>query len=194
MVHLMRLATSRVELLPVLPDFLDALYALETAADVVDTWRLRGTVPPPAGYEASLWKGVADQRVIISRSRGELVGLVQLYNVDPWLRHGWFSVIVDPAARGTGVGIEALMLFVEHCFTHWGLRQLLATVLEENYARFRSGPGRNFEHAGVLRERVLLRGEPHDVHVLWLTPETFSRQSALIRRAMARAAANRSTS
>ncbi len=182
-----RLATNRVELLPVLPDFLEALHAIETAPDVIDSWRLRGAAPAFADYEASLWHGVADQRVLVRPSNGEVLGLVQLYNVDPRLRHGWFSVIVSERVRNTGVGIEGLLVFLEHCFTQWGLRQLLATVLEENYGAFSSGLGRVHEEAGVLRERVLLRGEPHDVRVIVVTPATFARTSALIRRAMARA-------
>ena len=184
----MRLATARVELLPLLPDFLDELYALETSPDVLHSWRLRGTVPPRRDYEASLWRGVADQRVVLSRSTGALLGLVQLYNVDPWLRHGWVSVIAGARTRGQGTALEGLMVFAEHCFGHWGLQRLLAYSLDTNFAAFRSGPGRNFEHAGVLRDRVLLEGEPHDVHVLWATPETLARQTALVRRAMARAA------
>jgi RimJ/RimL family protein N-acetyltransferase len=162
-----RLSTRRTRLRPVVAADYAALFELETAPDVLHTWRLRGGTPTSlTEYEQGLWLGMTDQRIIERVSDGVAIGLVQLYNTDFRLGIGWFSIIVVPGLRGTGVAMEGLGLFLRHCFTEWSLRRVYFSSLEPNFAAFSSvvdRPGCSIY--GTLINRTFLEGEPVSVIV-----------------------------
>src|SRR5690606_5866197 len=93
----------------------------------------------------------------------------QLYDVDLRAGHGWWSVYSAPEFRGSGLLMEGFVLFVEWVFTHWPVRWLYAHSFEANVHAFESGLRRGDAlRLGVLRERVVVEGEPMDVHVIGL--------------------------
>jgi RimJ/RimL family protein N-acetyltransferase len=161
------LTTRRFQLRPVAAADYQPLLELETAPDVLSSWRLRGARPNSlAQYEQSLWLAVTDQKVIEDRRSGEAIGLVQLYNTDFRLGTGWFSVIAVPEVRATGRSMEGLGLFLRHCFTTWSLRRLYFASLAPNFSAFASltkRPGCSVY--GTLHNRTVLNGERVDVIV-----------------------------
>ncbi len=157
--------TRRMRLRPLTPDDYLALLAIETAPDVLHTWRLRGGVPNDlAAYEQGLWHGIADQRIIERVSDGALIGLVQLYNLDQRLGVGWFSIILVPSSRGTGAALEGMGLFLRRCFVTWGLRRVYFASLEPNFELFASVAARaGCSVYGTMKDRAFLNGEPVSV-------------------------------
>jgi RimJ/RimL family protein N-acetyltransferase len=130
--------TRRVQLLPIVSSYLPALHEMENGADVLETWRLRGADLTFEQYVQGLWKGVADQRLVIQKSTDQLIGLVQLYNVDLRLGHGWLSVIAHASVRGTPLGFEGAGLFIARAFDLWDLRRLYFAAVGDNAAQYSS--------------------------------------------------------
>ena len=163
---------NRYSIRPVLGSDYEALAAIETAPDILHSWRLRGGVPADMqAYETSLWAGISDQRIIQSVD-GTIVGLTQLYNVDMRLRTGWFSVVLRDDFRSKGAPFMAAGLFIERCFRTWGLRRIYFSVLDPNFATFASiikRPGGR--HFGVLRNRTWMNGNLIDVHICGIDAE-----------------------
>ncbi len=158
-------STRHLRLRPVRAEDYAALLEIETAPDVVQTWRLRGSVPTDmAAYEQGLWNGIADQRIIERVSDEALIGLVQLYNVDPRLGTGWFSIILAPVARGTGAAMQGVGLFLRRCFVTWDLRRVYFASLEPNFELFASVASRaGYAVYGTMKDRVFVEGAPVDV-------------------------------
>ncbi len=156
---------SRVRLRPLSGEDYPALRDLETAPDVLHSWRLRGQLPATAAdYERGLWHGMADQRIIENLTTGEMIGLVQMYNLDLRLRQGWFSVIVNPSRRSWGVAFEGVALFLWRLFTDWDLRRVYFLSIGDNFTSFASLESRSGYHVyGKLKDRTYLAGELTDV-------------------------------
>jgi RimJ/RimL family protein N-acetyltransferase len=158
--------TRRVQLFPIVSTYLPALHELEAGADVIETWRLRGANLTFDQYVQSLWKGVADQRLVIQKSTDQLIGLVQLYNVDLRLGHGWFSVIAHSSVRGTALGFEGAGLFIARAFDLWGLRRLYFAAVGNNADQYSSvlrQPG--CAVYGHLKQRARIGHETVDVMI-----------------------------
>jgi RimJ/RimL family protein N-acetyltransferase len=157
--------TRRARIRPVTGDDYPLLYQLETAPDVLHTWRLRGGLPTDTGaYERGLWLGAYDQRVMERGDDGSLLGLVQLYNVDFRLSSGWFSIISVPSARRTGASMEGMALFLYRCFRTWRLQRIYFSSLAPNFSQFATVANRHgCSVYGTMRERTFLDGVPVDV-------------------------------
>lgn len=186
-------ATSRVEITPLESQHLQTLYEWETDPAVHETWRLRGATPEFGAWMNDLWHAMADQRVIVRRDTGEMIGLCQLYNLDLRLQHGWFSILSGPDVRGTGVAFEGCGLFLERCFTGWPLQRIYFLTIEDNFAAFSSLTRRaTYSVYGRLRERVLVGDVWRDVIVGGIDrADWVAGHGAIMRRAIGRADRNK---
>jgi RimJ/RimL family protein N-acetyltransferase len=164
---------NRYSLRPVLGADYETLLAIESAPDILHSWRLRGGEPVDMqAYENSLWAGIADQRIVALQD-GRIGGLAQLYNVDARLGCGWISIILREDLRGKGAPFAAAAgLFVERCFQTWGLRRVYFSVLDPNIEQFQSMFTRPGCHRyGTLRNRTWMKGELVDVHICGVDAE-----------------------
>lgn len=160
----------RIVLRPVSPRDYAALYAIEADPTTAHTWRYRGTFPTPDRYEAALWQQTQQIMVVESRRTGQVIGYLQLHEVDLRAGHGWFSLYAGPQHRGSGLVMEGLMAFCEWVFDNWPLRWIYAHSLEQNVHAFDSGFRRGHAvHLGTLRERVIIDGIPSDVHAIGIS-------------------------
>lgn len=170
----MIITTSRIVFRPVRPADYRRLYEIESDPQTAMTWRYRGELPPIEEYEPALWRQTQQIMVVEGRATGTVIGYLQLHDVDPRAGHGWFSLYSGPEHRGTGLVMEGLMAYCEWAFGEWPLRWLYAHSFEHNVHAFDHGIRRGYaQRLGVLRERMVVEGEPTDVHVIGISRESW---------------------
>jgi len=92
------------------------------------------------------------------------VGSTFIRDIDREHRKGEFGIFIgETAARGRGVGTEAAKQMVDHGFSELGLNKIFLRVLAHNRGAVRSYENAGFIREGVLRQDVILAGEPTDV-------------------------------
>lgn len=129
-------------------------------------WRHRGYTPSPDVLARELWDDVLAQFIVESPASREPLGLVKAYAANT--RHGYATVGITmaPGTTLSGVGIEAMVLFVNFLFAHWNFRKLYAESLGFSYPMFASGAGTLFEVEGVLRGHEYFAGRYWDLYLL----------------------------
>lgn len=168
------ISTSRILLRPVVPSDYPRLYQIESDPTTALTWRYRGELPPPKEYEPALWKQTQQIMVVEGRTSGLVVGYLQLHDLDLRAGNGWFSLYSGPEHRGSGLVMEGLMAYCEWAFGNWPIRWLYAHSFAHNVTEFEHGLRRGEAvRLGVLRDRMLVDGEPTDVHVIGISRENW---------------------
>lgn len=110
-------------------------------------------------------------RFSVEESRsGGLVGAVGHYVAHPVLEYidVWY-LLGDPAARGRGLGREAVSLLVDHLFRTRSVERIGATVDVDNVPSNRLMEGLGFRVEGTLRSALFHHGKWHDVRIYGLT-------------------------
>lgn len=170
----MIITTIRSVIRPVSPLDYSRLYEMESDPTVGSTWRYKQGMPPIEEYEEALWRQTDAIWVVVGRDTNRINGYLQLHDVDLRAGHGWFSLYAAPESRGAGFVMEGLMAFCESVFAEWPLRWIYAHSLEQNVAAFESGIRRgDAVRLGVLRERMIIDGQPSDVHVIGISRESW---------------------
>ncbi len=168
------ITTARILFRPVTPDDYIRLYQIESDPTTAMTWRYRGQMPPITEYEPALWKQTQQIMVVEGRTTGQVVGYLQLHDLDLRAGHAWFSLYSGPEHRGSGLVMEGLMAYCEWAFGNWPIRWLYAHSFAHNVVNFEHGMRRGEAvRLGVLRERVLVNDELTDVHVIGIERENW---------------------
>lgn len=137
-------------------------------------WQWSGMAPTCDGFHQSLWGRALLNLAIRSNAGGEFLGFVGAYGAN--FHHGtaFFQVMVHPQARGTGMAVEGVELFLAHIFDRYPIRKLYAEVTDHSLSQFASvlhcTP---FANEATMIEYVWARGAHRDVHMLALTKEHF---------------------
>ncbi|WP_184080021.1 GNAT family N-acetyltransferase [Nocardiopsis mwathae] len=84
---------------------------------------------------------------------GAVRGLVQFYEeTDPDYRHAMLDIFLDPAVRGRGLGVEAVLLLIRWLFEARGHHRVTIDPALDNEAAIRAYEKAGFRRVGVLRE------------------------------------------
>ena len=170
--------TSRAIFRPITPDDYTSLYNIENDPLSISTWRYKTGMPPPEEYESALWRQTDAIWVVEGRESHQIIGYLQLHDVDLRAQHGWFSIYSRADSRGSGFVMEGLMAFCEAVFREWPLRWIYAHSLEQNVHAFESGIRRgDAVRLGVLEERMVIDGHFSDVHVIGISRESWTTSS-----------------
>lgn len=160
----------------------ELLYAWSTTPPTSSTWRFRGAIPNPETFASLFWTDVTAQfAVTSSEDPAELLGLVQLFNVDASNRVGYLGLMVGPGLRRHPTSAaEALALFLPYVFEHFDLRKVYAETSEAALDGIdRVIAGWPFvEEEGRLRDHLYLDGAYHDLRVLAVHRDSFVAQSS----------------
>jgi RimJ/RimL family protein N-acetyltransferase len=161
------------ELAPVGADSVEYLYQLAIDESIAFRWRFGGTVPTRAQFESSLWAGVLAQFVVVEK--GERRGLVVAYDAD--LRHGfaYMGAIMEPARQATGLGVEAMVLFIHYLFGTWNFRKLYMELPEYNLEWMANRVGKGLVEEGRLRQHFYYAGRWWDKLILAIYRDDFYR-------------------
>ncbi|MGP1435352.1 MAG: GNAT family N-acetyltransferase [Phocaeicola sp.] len=70
-------------------------------------------------------------RLMIEKNK-EAVGIIDVYNFDPFHNRAEIGIVVDDSHRNEGIGKNALHLLSEYCFHRLYIHQLYAYIDEKN--------------------------------------------------------------
>ncbi len=170
-----------VRLRPLGPSDLEPVFAWYTDPDLVapfDRFSLESfdefarSVADASGDPSSLAPRYAVER----KAPGDLVGVLGHYRPHPVLEYVevWY-LIGSPAARGQGLGSEAVGLLVDELFRTETVERVGANCDVENAASVRLLERIGMRREGTLRSALFHHGRWHDVHLYGVTrPERSS--------------------
>ena len=132
--------TEELTLRALEPEDIDILYQWENNMDI---WEVSNTLTPFSKYQLKKYIEQAQLdvfqtkqlRLIIELESGNtIVGLIDLFDFDPFHQRGGVGIIIHKDFRQKGYAKEALSLFAEYCFNNLGLHQLYANISITNKA------------------------------------------------------------
>ena len=151
-------ATIRLRALE--PDDLDLLMRWENDPQ---TWRVSNTLAPYSRYvlRRYLEQSADDifttrqlKLVVVDKASSAAVGLVDLFDFEPYHRRAEIGVLVDAAFRRQGIATEAVRLTLEYAFGHLHLHQVYCHVDENNTASCEMFLKAGFTQGGALKDWV----------------------------------------
>jgi RimJ/RimL family protein N-acetyltransferase len=156
----------KVELTACTPDCYEDLYRIAVDPDIAFRWRFRGSIPTPEQFIANLHGKSLIQFAVRSLSDAQLIGHVVAFAHDA--RHSTCEVaaMMTPETRGSGLGIEAHILFLDYLFSRWPLELITAEMPEFNYEQVKAGDGKLFEAVARIAGYRYFNGEYHDLVIL----------------------------
>ncbi len=157
-----------VRLVPADQRYADFLYSLAIDETVGFRWILTGQVPRREVFEQQLWNGVLSQFVVCRKDSDGPIGVVLAYNADLNNGYAYAASAVISEAVGSGVGIEAVDLFVDYLFRCFNLRKIYFEVPEYNLPEIQSLIGGLFHQECVLREHTYYAGRHWNRYILAL--------------------------
>ena len=144
------------------PDDYEYAVRLESEGDAFWSYRRRGTSLSSSAAMQLLWSGVQLQLLATRHDAGEAIGLCTLYDVDHRNQRGFVAMIAEERYRGTGLGVKAMMAFIDVVFEQFPLRRLLFVSNEVALLQFASVFGRYLEPSVTMRDRIFIAGSYRD--------------------------------
>ena len=90
-------------------------------------------------------------RLMIINGSNESVGCIDLYDFDVNNKRVGIGILIDPAFRGKGFGIEALTILCRFCFDHLDVRSIYTDVLVNNFSSIRLFESAGFQLNGTKK-------------------------------------------
>ncbi|WFE39168.1 GNAT family protein [Micromonospora sp. WMMD998] len=137
-----------VALRPATDGDVDALAAIRATPEVRRWWR--GDDDLAGAVRADL----ADDSltVYVIEHDGRLVGAIQWYaETDPDYRHASLDIFLDPAARGSGLGGDAIRTLARHLADEYGHHRFTIDPAAANTAAIRAYAKVGFRPVGIMR-------------------------------------------
>ncbi len=116
----------------------------------------------------------AIQLMIVEKKTGNTVGHLALVRPD-WVSRmmTFYIVILDPSARGRGLGSEATRLVTDYAFNMLNLNRLQLHVNAENAPAKAVYRKIGFKHEGTLRQAMYKDGRYYDFWLMGLLAEEY---------------------
>ncbi len=140
------------------PSDVDILYQWENDTHL---WNVSNTLAPFSKYQLQqyikhshldIYQTQQLRLMIEHAGNNEVVGMVDLFDFEPFHHRGGIGIMIHDKWRGEGLAFEALQLFVGYLFGHLGLHQVYATVGEDNEASVNLFQKSGFELTGRRKE------------------------------------------
>lgn len=107
-------------------------------------------------------------RLMLETPQKEVVGIVDVFNFEPFHGRAEVGIVIAEAYRKQGIGKLALGLLIEYCFVYLGLHQLYAHIDLTNEASLRLFKTVGFTECGCLKEWMRTGKTYRDVVVMQL--------------------------
>lgn len=160
------LTGARVSLRPISREDYPLMFAWRSDVGSLHLWSTQRRIISfeqfAAGMEQLLQECVLF--LITERTTGNAVGFVHTYGASPEDGFTHFLLFADEDVRGTGLVVEAAILFGEYLFTFFALRKLYAEVYEFNQFSIATLESAGFTREGVLREHLWFRDRYWDMY------------------------------
>ena len=106
------------------------------------------------------------QRFIIEDQKKNIVGAVDIYDVDIFSHKAAVGIVIKEDCRRNGYGREALRLLCDYCFSHLDFQMLYAYVETGNKPSVSLMESAGFEITATLKNWRRIDLQYKDVHVL----------------------------
>lgn len=156
---------KQVRLRALEPEDIDFLYKLENNQDL---WEYTNTQTPYSRYVLKEYLKnslrdiyeVKQLRLAIMKVSGEAIGLIDLFDFDPYHRRAGLGVIISTEKeRGNGFAAEAVDLFCSYAFKNLGLHQIYANIDEENTKSISLFEKSGFKKVGIKKDWNYFNGK-----------------------------------
>ena len=104
--------------------------------------------------------------VIAERNGNEVLGYVQVLNMNTMHGTGDLGICVRPDLQGSGYGSAAMALLEDYLQRVFNLRKLLLHVLADNASAMKFYLKLGFEEVGRMKDHFLNSGEYRDVVIM----------------------------
>jgi RimJ/RimL family protein N-acetyltransferase len=149
-------------------DDIDTLYRWETDIELA-LWA-GWTIPRIYAafrhkYEQRLTEPEKDLEMLGIEFEGQLVGSVQLYDIDEYERRAEVGIQVgEKSLWGRGIASTALRIILDYAFTVRNLERVCAEVYAFNQRSLRLMERVGFQKEGILRQHEIHNGVRQDMH------------------------------
>ena len=153
------------------PEDLEFMYQLENTPSL---WTVSNTTGPYSRY--ALKQYILEQkndlyvdnqlRLMIVNPSHQVVGIIDLFNFEPFHRRAEVGIAISPEFRGQGIATLALNMLQKHCFHYLGLHQLYAYVDAMNEASLRLFAACSFSECGWMKEWMREGNQYKDVKIM----------------------------
>ncbi|MEG1587097.1 MAG: GNAT family protein [Bacteroidales bacterium] len=154
------------------PEDLEIFYNWENDTTL---WRYGSTIAPFSRYTLKEYiaSGGGDfyqtrqlRLMIVKKDENKTIGMVDLFDYDPFHRRAALGILIDPIYQGQGFAHQALSLLDSYAFRFLGIHMLFAHVPVDNIASFRLFEKSGFEKQGILKDWIRIADQYEDVLVM----------------------------
>ena len=107
-------------------------------------------------------------RLMIESPEKEVVGIIDLFNFEPFHHRAEVGIVVAEEHRCQGIGQLAFELLIAHCFDYLGIHQLYAYVDVDNLPCRRVLQKCGFKECACLKDWVRIGKNFHDAVMVQL--------------------------
>ncbi|MBQ8521605.1 MAG: GNAT family N-acetyltransferase [Bacteroides sp.] len=107
-------------------------------------------------------------RLMIENSERKIVGIIDLYNFEPFHSRAEVGVVIAEDYRRRGIARLALQLLKDYCLDYLGIHQLYAYMDVTNEASIRLFAGCGFKECAYLKDWMRTGTQYRDVKMMQL--------------------------
>ena len=100
---------------------------------------------------------------VLQRETGQFAGMVNYHLRQPWNRRLALGWILARPWQGQGLAAEAVGALLRHCFTALNTHRVEAHIEQDNTASQRLAARLGFRQEGLMRDWLLVAGQPRDM-------------------------------
>ena len=157
------------------PEDLDFLYLCENDTTL---WNCGCTLTPYSKYDLKQFilssKDIYETKqlrlVIELKQEAKAIGLIDLYDFEPYHKRAAVGIIIDKAFQNKGLAGEALSILCDYSFSFLKLHQLYAFIPVKNEPSKRLFRRLGFQEKGVLNDWLQTIDGYEDVLIVGLNP------------------------
>lgn len=167
--------TERLIIRPTVWDDLDIFYEWELRPEVTKFFSIKDGQTMEDVVRKYMEDKAAgfEQYTIVLRETGLPIGRIVITDIiEGWKAELWRIYIADTELRGTGLGKEAMLAVMDHCFNDLKLERMYLDHYTGNPA---SGLylSLGFKYEGVLRSNCRKNGILYDVHLMSMLKDEY---------------------
>ena len=138
---------------PVVPADYPNLYEWSRTAGIGDRWRFHGQMPSYDDFVGTLFLGILEHKVVVTRADDKAVGLLTAYNADHRSGTCFLSAVSSPEFLSKGLVPLGAAVFTDSIFDSWPMRQIYLEIFSYNL------PVLNSVLARIAKEEACLKDD-----------------------------------
>ena len=156
---------------------LDFLHRLYNDPDVMYFW-FREPFLSKATVEENFEKSRENKnhKSFVLKDDDDLVGIIQLFDVDFVHRKAEFAIMIDPLMQGKGYALPATNLAIDYSFTTLNLNKLYLIADVDNEKAIHIYEKAGFTQEAILKQEYFVNGEYHDITYMSCFQEDYLKQ------------------